>query len=191
MDLDDLKLEGATLACLDLSTGGPVSGLTLRNCEFGELVVPDNLTVTRVTVTDSVIHRLSGCASMNGLPAWIQRVEVAEFDAYATSAQILDRDELPMPVRVAMTILRKLYLQRGHGRKENALYRGIGQVGQRWVGDVLAIMSTEGLAIRAKKGANEAVWHSVAGMTGRVVALLDAPRGSNDPLAVACRQMQA
>ncbi len=187
-NLGNLRIDGATFTCLDLAEG-EVVGLTLVNCEIGELILPDRPTVG-IAMSACVIHRVSGCANMERLPEWITDVDVGEFDAYGTNAQILDREELPMAVRVAMTILRKLYLQRGRGRKENALFRGIGHDGQRWVSDVLALLSTQEVVSSVRRGAGEPMWHSVAGMRARVVALLDAPTSSQDPIAISCRGMK-
>jgi hypothetical protein len=189
-DMGGLRLDGATFQCLDLSAGGRIKGLTLQNCEIGELVVPPDA-VDGVFISTSYIHRISGCARLERLPSWIQTCDVAQFDSYSTNAQILDSDELSMPLRVAMTILRKLYLQRGRGRKENALFRGIGQSGQHWVEKVLEEVSRQGMATRIKTGGGEAIWHSVAGMRRRVTTLLDAPASSQDPIVVNCRRLAA
>lgn len=186
-DLGNLCIDGGTFMCLDLADA-PVTGLTLTSCEIGEVVLTDRV-AGGVRLKDCMIRRVSGCASVERLPSWIETTQVVEFDAYGTNAQILDRHELPMAVRVAMTILRKLYLQRGRGRKENSLFRGIGQDGQRWVKDVLELLSTQGVASRVKVGLNDAIWHPAAGMTRRVLAVLEAPASSQDPIVAACRSM--
>ena len=47
-------------------------------------------------------------------------------ESLETTDAILDLD-LPLGVRVLLTMLRKLYQRSGRGRRENALYRGLDQ----------------------------------------------------------------
>jgi hypothetical protein len=107
----------------------------------------------------------------------------------ATTDSILQMD-LPMGGKVLLTILRKIYTQRGRGRRESALYRGLDHRAQRLVADVLDLMKKEGFVIPAKVG-GQVVWLPTRSPGTRVRALkiLSAPHVSNDTLFQACASL--
>lgn len=107
-----------------------------------------------------------------------------EFESFAesarTTAAILDMS-LPLGAKVMLTVLKKLFVQKGSGRKESALFRGLDHRGQRLVPGVLAVLSRENLAMKLK-GASEPVWIPVRAQSARVLRLLGSPSTSNDSL---------
>lgn len=90
-------------------------------------------------------------------------------DKVETNSGLLEL-ELPMSTKVALTILRKLYLQTGGGRKENAFYRGLNNIGQQYVSEVLRLLKQHGLA--TESSSNSGVWLAVRSQGNRVRNIL-------------------
>jgi hypothetical protein len=116
--------------------------------------------------------------------------EVDEFeDAAHTTKAILGLD-LPLGARVLLTSLKKLYAQRGSGRRESALLRGLDHRAQRLVPDVLVLLRQEGFAESAKMR-GYTVWlptrHEKARQ--RAFRMLAEPYSSNDPLLAASARL--
>src|SRR5205807_286787 len=90
-----------------------VTNLTLRHCAVTLLTLsgepPDGVVLERPFLT-----RVEGTTSRDGLPDWVRDPEEAQyFDATASNAAMMERSDIPMPVRVLLTIIRKLFVQRG------------------------------------------------------------------------------
>ncbi len=106
------------------------------------------------------------------------------FDSFGESSQntaaIL---ALPLSTgaKVLLTVLKKLYLQPGAGRKQSALFRGLDHRARTLVPDVLDLLAREGLTIRSTVG-EEAVWLPTRSESVRVRRLVSSPVGSNDRL---------
>ena len=52
--------------------------------------------------------------------------------------------------KVALTVLKKLYIQRGYGRRESALSRGLDPAHKAHVSKVLKVIRSEDLAIQTR-----------------------------------------
>ena len=106
------------------------------------------------------------------------------FDSFGDSSQntaaIL---ALPLSngAKVLLTVLKKLYLQRGAGRKQSALFRGLDHRSRALVPDVLQLLAAEGLTVRSTVG-EEPVWLPVRDQGVRVRRLVSSPLGSKDRL---------
>jgi hypothetical protein len=104
---------------------------------------------------------------------------VTAFDDTSTNAALL-RLNLPPSMKALMTVLRKLYMQAGGGRKLNALTRGLpsGAVTDA-VAPILDALEAEGLVHVAGE-----VAHPVRRQSARVQRILAAGGLSDDPLVV-------
>lgn len=183
VDFGSLTITNAASPSLDLSELPAMSGLVLEAVEIGELVAPatdaPGLEMRRCT-----FERVYGYQSAAAFPAWMSDCDAIEFDDASTNAEILRTERVPLQVRVALTILRKLFRQRGHGRKEKALSRGMDQNAQGCVPRILPLLKSEGLAFdTAAKGTT--LWHPVQGQRRRANEMLDAGHQSHDPFLVA------
>ncbi len=160
--------------------------LHLKSCSLKELTLggsppPD------VSITGCLIDRLVGAAEPRGLPAWIRECDVGEFDNVQTNEAILSLP-LPLPVRVMLTILRKLYVQKGRGRKESAFYGGLDQQALRFVPPTLDILKTEAIAYPVTLR-GETVWHGRRTERNRVIGILAAPGTARDPILIRARSL--
>jgi hypothetical protein len=166
----------------------PLKNLILHSCYINKLCLPqtqlDNL---HLELKDCMILRLEGATNQKGLPSWIINTEIDSFDDTATNAAIL-RLNLPLPVRVLLTIIRKLFIQKGRGRLESALFRGLDEAARQYVSPVLKILESEG-AVFSVKSPQGLVWHGARNQRRRLLQFLYSPT-TNDPILEKVRQLQ-
>jgi hypothetical protein len=170
----------------DLSeTSSDLTAIEYQNCIFGTLTLPSTgESATLPTFRDCHIEQLvgrSGSADVewNHFPG--SRVEGYDTSSATTNA-IMDM-KLPLGVRVLLSVLKKLYAQRGTGRKEGAFSRGLDHAAQRFVPEVLDLLRREGFALPTKIG-GQSVWLPVrdGDTRERALRMLAAPHASNDAL---------
>ena len=129
------------------------------------------------------IGELRGRKSRADLPKGIFDAE-CEFDYFQdpaeTNSAVL-RLDLPLGVRVMLTMLRKLYQQSGSGRKLSAFHRGLDHNARRLVADVLNLLQHDGLAIKYKKS-TQTTWLPDRSKMSRVGRIIASPRECDDPL---------
>ncbi|NCL75625.1 hypothetical protein AIIKEEIJ_03091 [Rhodococcus sp. YH1] len=118
---------------------------------------------------------IEGAAS---LPSWVvENFQDCTFEEFSntssTTAGILQLDINPR-LRVALTILKKIYAQRGSGRKAGALRRGLDQASQLLVPEVLSALQTDGLVTRSSSSRN-IVYLPVKSRRGEVLKALEKP----------------
>lgn len=183
-----LTVVGGNIESMDLSEGSRPRELTLNTCSIDELVLSSER-ISELAIQSSDIRQVRGCGSPGDLPFWIVDCEVSNFDDMNTNAQVMDKGDLPLPVRTLVTILRKLYVQKGHGREERALTRGVDQKAKHFVRKLLPMISQERLAVLSTSS-GDSVWHPVAGMRGRAQDMIRRPALSDDPLIVRVRTLQ-
>ncbi len=98
------------------------------------------------------------------------------------------RSDLPVPVEVLLTVSKKLFRQRGAGRREGAFYRGLDSQAQRFVAPVLEIVTSEDLAEPTLQNRTR-VWVPLRSARERVLRILEAPSQSRDPVVVRAREL--
>lgn len=189
---DSFFIRGLLIPEMDLPQGLPdTSGVEFQDCFFGRLGIDsdaDERHLPRFRVC--YIGVLEGRLSERDLP--VSRFDgcvIEEFAAEtATTDSVLALD-LPLGVRVLLTILKKLYEQRGSGRRENALFRGLDHRARRIVPDVLRLLQREGLADCCKRG-TDTIWLPDRAGRKRVGRIVASPSASEDPLVVAARSLE-
>lgn len=137
-----------------------------------------------------LIRSVSGVQTAGDIPQNMidDRCVVENFnDAAETNAAILEGD-LPLPLRVLLVMLRKLYQQAGAARKENAFYRGLDNNAQRYVADILDIMGSEGLANRERQSGETLIVPNRSEHQ-RISRILHSPATSADPLVIRVKKL--
>jgi hypothetical protein len=125
---------------------------------------------------------VEGATATTDLPAG--RFEHCTFGTFSDSASntnsILEL-RLSAYARVVLTILKKIYTQRGRGRKESALVRGLDSNLRSFVAPALAKLQSEDMVISAKSG-KETIWLPVKASQRRALQLLASPMSTKDAL---------
>ena len=191
--LHEVKIRGSWIRELELDAAGPdLSKLWFEDCFFDVLEIDPQVDVEKMPFfRECYISELEGRVSRRDLPKakFDDECEIVKFSETAeTTAEVLTLD-LPLGTRVCLTILRKLYMQRGSGRKENALYRGLDDRARRLVSEVLRVLQSEGLAIPDRSRSN-VIWRPDRSSRSRVGRMTNAPTAANDRVLATCGQLQ-
>jgi hypothetical protein len=186
-----LPLESSTVVrdvviqSLDLESGVNGRSLRFQSCYIENLILdPDLVADDMPRFEGCLVVRIEGRVSPTDLPAGVFDAD-CEFQAFAdeitTTSSILQLRQLSLGTRVLLTVLKKLFLQRGSGRKESAVVRGLDLPARRLVKDVLRALETEGFAYASRRGA-DTIWIPNRLQLGRAKALLASPTETRDPL---------
>ena len=159
------------------------SDLEFQDCMFQSLEVDHKLDPAKLPVfLRCYFGEVEGRMGPDDLPSEVFKDCV--FDCFAESAQTTSKilnSTLDMGTKVLLTILKKVYFQRGSGRRESALYRGLDHAARRVVPDVIDLLAREGLILKSK--ANDGtLWLPVRAQSVRVQRILVAPNRTVDPL---------
>jgi hypothetical protein len=87
---------------------------------------------------------------------------------------------------VLVTVLKKIYLQAGGGRREGALARGLDASQKTVVPAILAVLLSEGLVLKGKSGGN-VIYNGVRGVAPRVRRMVEAGASSDDSLLLSLK----
>ena len=129
-----------------------------------------------------LIGYLDGIATMGDLPPNVFHNCYVEqlANSVGRNADILNTD-LPLAVKVLLTILNKLFHQAGSGRKENAFSRGLDVRARELVPEILEIVQSCGFAVRSRMR-NQTVWLPRRDKGRRVTDIMGRPSVSTDEL---------
>jgi hypothetical protein len=173
-----LALAESQIFHLDLSNLLPAD-LTISDSLVEKLTLPI-LEATNVKVVDCKIGTALQVSGATGLPPWVERCEVSSFQSVSTVAQIKEAS-LDPPHLILVTVIKKTFFQKGNGRKEEALLRGLGtganaKVSQR----ILKLLTTESI-LKKIAGDEGAVYVPVRSQTQRMRTLITELSLSKDP----------
>jgi len=168
VDLSALYFDNCVISSLDLTEyDGNHSLPVFSNCIFGTVL---------------------GSASLESLPSGhFADCAFESFDPSSkTTRGILAMPGLSSKQKVMLSILKKIYLQAGGGRREGALARGLDTHQKSVVRTVLDILLSEGLVLKGKSGAN-VIYNGVRGVAPRVRRMVEAGASSDDLLLLSMR----
>lgn len=187
-----VSIGGVIIPELALDEGGAdLSGISFSQCIIEQLSVNGDPQADSLPVfSQCSISSLLGRLGEQDLPVGVfLDCQIDEFpDGVDRNAGILRAESLPLGTRVTMAMLRKLYLQRGRGRKESALGRGMSQAEAGLVREALKLLQREGLAFPSKQ-TRSVVWLPDRSAGSRVRAFLASPRVGDDPLVREAREL--
>jgi hypothetical protein len=134
-----------------------------------------------VSIEDCVTPTVRGVSSATALPSWIKRLEVGKFDSVASVSRIR-RIGLKPSQEILITIIRKTFFQKGSGRKEEALLRGLGTVSTRAMANKIINIMIRHELLRPFKGDEGQVYSPNRAHAHKMQLLLDRLNTSDDPL---------
>jgi hypothetical protein len=179
IDFRGIEITDAYASSLDLS-GRRIANLYVVDSIIAKLVVV-GAHVEHVEFNKCTIDFLEGISSDTGTPDWLRDCSIEHFSSVATTSRIRAA-KLDASHKVLVTILRKTFFQKGSGRKEEALTRGLGRlvkpgVTQRIIGRLI----TEGL-LSSTTGDEGTVYVPNRAHTQRAGRILSELTFSKDPI---------
>ncbi|ARP98613.1 hypothetical protein CAK95_05600 [Pseudorhodoplanes sinuspersici] len=179
VDFGGQYIEYGHASVLDLAHAR-VAGLHVDNSVIERLII-SGVEVRDVKITASNIGVLEGVSSQGAIPAWLSGNSIEVFSSIATTSRIRAANLEPTQ-KVLVTVLRKTFFQKGAGRKEEALLRGLGKLVKSGVLDrILGKLISEGL-LRKEKGDGGNLYIPVRSETQRVGKILAELSLSKDPI---------
>lgn len=162
-----------------------INNLTLQDCVIDQVILGPIGANSSLRFSDCLINKLSGVASEQGLPkGMFINCSFESFDNLSNTAAVM-RSSLPPSLKALASVLRKLYLQAGGGRRLTAFKKGVpsGPVMDA-IDDVLRILENENLIT-----INGTVAHPIRKQAARVLKILEAPNLSSDPIVVRVKEL--
>ena len=156
----------------------PIRNLTLSNCMINHIRFDTYR--SDIAFTRCQIVKLEGIAGSHALPSSFHDCEVEEFDDRHTNAAIV-RSDFSDPTKVLLVIIRKLFLQRGSGRVDSALSRGVNDSLQKYVDPVRNLLVSEGI-IYSHVTRGRTIWHGNRMFRSRMLKIFETPSNLDDPL---------
>ncbi|MET9067198.1 hypothetical protein [Streptosporangium sandarakinum] len=179
-----ISISSAHFPSLSIAAGCDASNVTLTDCiieslDLSEISAADHLPY----MVNCVVQVVDGVSGIDDLAA--EKISGCEFGTFSESAENVSsilRLDVSDRVRVTLTILRRIFAQNGHSRKESALYRGSLTLKQKeLIPEILSHLQSQG-AIRKIRRHDTTLWEQNRSMYRRVMKILDAPTTSTDPL---------
>lgn len=186
IDYQGAVVSQGSFSTLDLSNEISIKNLTIKDSIINRLHIGG--VNTQVTFKNCLVNQLDGISHQKSLPEWLD-ITVEKFGAPETNASILADKNIDIQIKILTIALRKLYLQRGSGRKESAFYRGgIPPNSQKLVQSVLAELRRADLA-RSIVAKNETIWVPVMSQSVRAQSIIHAPTLSDDEVVHRVRRL--
>ena len=150
------------------------SKVKFQSVIFKELIIEETPNPNTTPIfEDCIIGKIVGYSSATLLPKDIFiGNEIDGFEIQETTTSALLNLVLPVPVKVGLTILKKLYLQSGGGRQENSFYRGLSTSEQEYIQPILDFLKQEGIITPSKKSNSDNIWQPVKKHFGHIRNLI-------------------
>lgn len=176
---------------LEIYKSPNLSNICFQECYFTRVEIDlDARRATSPRFERCQIDELAGPISVDDIPENIvdNATEIGAFAQEArTNADILALD-IPMAVRVLLTVLRKLFVQSGSGRKENAFYRGLDTNARAYVSEILELLEGAGFA-HPHKINGPRIWMPNRAKSSEAKEVLRAPQKSNHSILIQARNL--
>lgn len=170
------------------------SAITLSRCAIETIeitqaqstIVSGNLP----NIQDCVISTIAGVVSEKDIPNGVLTgsTTVEFYSANTPTNDAVLRLTLPDPMKVMLTVLRKLFLQRGSGRQHSALRRGLPNNLLKYVDPIIAIIVSEGFAQIINLNERKVIIPNRA-YNSDAFDIINGPNMSNHPLVRRIRKM--
>lgn len=154
LDFHGLQVWYSEISVISLGTV-KMSNLYFKNCVFGKVEFDSNMVEddSNFSIIDSDIYMATGLASAEERPEWIVNCTIQQTENISNSARI-KASNLPPAQKLFLSVIQKIFFQRGGGRKASSLYKGgFGQpYDRRMIDEILGILVNEGYVQKSKDG---------------------------------------
>jgi len=172
LDLRGLNLANIEIPMLTLGFR-EIANLVIKNSIIGVVGLENSKVQTNsnLFLESCLFTMISGISGSIGLPAWIIRPEVIEYDGLTNVSRIRDSSVSPEH-KFFLSIIHKIFFQAGAGREEASLMKGgFGQqFNPKIVESILKLLTREGL-IEKGKGDDGFVYRPVRRHTERMARI--------------------
>jgi hypothetical protein len=184
VNFEGLALDDCHFICIDFSILKALN-LQLSNCTFGSVTILRNVQDGGLAITNSLAERVYGIGHSKGLPGWISTLQVERFESLQNVADIR-KIQLSPAHQILVTIIRKTFFQKGTGRKEEALLRGLGTIGSSSTANRILNLLIQDDILTKFRGDEGQVYAPVRKNAERMTKMLAALNLSDDPIWLRC-----
>jgi hypothetical protein len=183
LEFKNVKIQDSEISILSLGNT-EIKGITLSNSFFGKI----NFESCKISnssnffIENSDIDIATGLTSQDGLPSWVSDTPIQNPQS-ASNASRIKSSNLPASQKLLLSIIQKIFFQRGGGRKESSIYKGgFGQQFDRKIIDqILSILVNDGF-IEKSKDSSGYIYNPKREFTPRMRAIKDQLSLSKDDL---------
>lgn len=164
-------------SAIESTSEGILSNVLFRECVISEVDITQNDHASACpTFEGCLIGQLTGAQQIpDALLGRFRECDIEVFvDVARTTQSLLSIDTISDESRVALSILNKVYVKRGRGRKDSGLVRGLEQRLQALVSPVVDRLSAAGFLLPVQRR-NAVVFVPVARARSEVLTALEAP----------------
>lgn len=186
-----LRIEGVTIERIHFDTSETnLSCFHFRECLIDCLEIFDEMKPESYPhFEDCLIAQVIGRVGYRDLPDGV--FTNCTFESFLQSSSntnsVLEL-AIPLGAKVTLTVLEKLFVQSVHGRKENALFRGLAPAARAIVPEVLDILTKHGYILKSNR-AGETIWLPVRQKRGQVLSILSTPSTTSEKIMMEAREI--
>ncbi|MBX8494024.1 NACHT domain-containing NTPase [Pseudomonas cichorii] len=190
VDFHGLQISNSEISFLSLGIV-KMCNLQFKSCIFDKIEFDSCLIESSsfFSIENSIIYMATGLSSTDKLPDWIVDCDVVNTENVSNSARI-KASNLPPAQKLFLSVIQKIFFQRGGGRKASSLYKGgFGQPYDRKIIDqILAILVNDGY-IEKSKDSSGFIYNPKREYTAKMKAIKDQLSLSKDELWVRLHSM--
>lgn len=185
---DEIDFSGLTVSEADIQMLS-LNSRSAKNIEISDCII-NNLHLDNCKVNDDCNFKIKktdlinihGLSSIQAIPKWIEDCKSYNIQSISTASRIKSSPLSPSQ-KLFLSIIQKIFFQRGSGRKDNSLYKsGFGQSFDRKIIDqILHKLVAEGI-VEKSKDASSYIYNPRREYTSRMKAIKDQLTLSKDPL---------
>ena len=188
-------LQSGNLDSLSVDADIDLSLITFKECIFSKVELGRGGAAMEKKnyprFQDCMIGILEGVISEADIPSGILNgtTTVETFSAFSATNDAVMETDLPSSVKVLLTILRKLFLQRGSGRQYSALKRGLPVSASVLVDPIAALIRSQGFAEDVSLDRRVVIIPNRS-KSREAFSIINGPNTSNHPLIVDVRNVR-
>lgn len=192
LDFSGLTIKDSELEYLALGNI-EIKNLKIRECILNSISF-ETCKITESSgfrIEDSQIQEITGMATTGVIPKWIVNSVIEKSETTSNSARI-KTSKLPAAQKLFLSVIQKIFFQRGGGRKDTSLYKGgFGEpYDRKMIDKVLAILVNEGYVEKSKDGSGF-IYNPKREYTPKMKAIKDQLSLSKDPLWLKIKELDS
>jgi len=184
-------IRNAYIKDFEFSSGVDLTGIEFKECIFDQISVDRHAgDVLGPRMVECVVGLAVGVVSREDIPAKIID-DYTSIDNYRMVGEVEDvpfNHLLPVGSRVLLASLRKLFVQAGRARKQNAFPRGLDDSERPYVADILALIQKYKFAYPQRMG-GPPLWIPNRALTKDALSILHAPQESDHEMLKEAREL--